>query len=82
VFSIRRCLADDRQAALRIINAAAEAYRDVIPADRWQDPYMSSHELAAEITAGVDFWGCEADGCLVGVMGIQPILDVHLIRHA
>ncbi len=43
---------------------------------------MSSHELDAEITAGVDFWGYEADGCLLGVMGIQPVLDVHLIRHA
>lgn len=67
---------------LRIINAAAEAYRDVIPADRWHDPYMPSHELDAELAAGVDFWGYEADGCLIGVMGIQPVLDVDLIRHA
>ena len=67
---------------LSIVNAAAEAYRDVIPADRWHDPYMPSHELDAEIAAGVDFWGYEADGCLIGVMGIQPVLDVHLIRHA
>jgi GNAT superfamily N-acetyltransferase len=82
VFSIRRCPADDREAVLSIINAAADAYRDVIPADRWHDPYMPSHELDAEIAAGVDFWGYEADGCLIGVMGIQPVLDVHLIRHA
>jgi GNAT superfamily N-acetyltransferase len=82
VFSIRRCLADERQAVLSIVNVAAEAYRDVIPADRWHDPYMPSRELDAEIAAGVDFWGYEDDGWLVGVMGIQPVLDVHLIRHA
>jgi GNAT superfamily N-acetyltransferase len=82
VFSIRRCPADEREAVLSIVNAAAEAYRDVIPADQWHDPYMPSHELDAEIAAGVDFWGYEADGCLIGVMGIQPVLDVHLIRHA
>jgi GNAT superfamily N-acetyltransferase len=82
VFSIRRCLADERQAVLSVINAAAGAYRDVIPADRWHDPYMPSHELDAEIAGGVDFWGYEAAGCLIGVMGIQPVLDVHLIRHA
>jgi GNAT superfamily N-acetyltransferase len=82
VLSIRRCLADERQAVLSIMNAAAQAYRDAIPADRWHDPYMPSHELDAEIDAGVDFWGYEVDGCLIGVMGIQPVLDVHLIRHA
>ena len=67
---------------LSIVNAAAEVYRGVIPADRWHDPYMPSDELDADITAGVDFWGYEADGRLLGVMGIQPVLDVHLIRHA
>ena len=67
---------------LGIINAAADAYRDVIPADQWHDPYMRSHELDVEIAASVDFWGYEADGSLVGVMGIQPVLDVDLIRHA
>lgn len=67
---------------LSIVNAAAEVYRGVIPADRWHDPYMPSDELDADIAAGVDFWGYEADGRLLGVMGIQPVLDVHLIRHA
>jgi GNAT superfamily N-acetyltransferase len=75
-------MADERQVVLRIINAAAEAYRDVIPVDRWHEPYMSSHELDAEIAAGVDFWGYASDGRLIGVMGIQSVLDVHLIRHA
>jgi GNAT superfamily N-acetyltransferase len=68
--------------ALAIINAAAEAYRGVIPADRWHEPYMSPEELDAEIAAGVEFWGYELDGQLLGVMGIQPVRDVHLIRHA
>src|SRR4051812_29026180 len=67
---------------LAIINAAAEAYRDVIPADRWHDPYMPADELASEIAAGVIFWGYEDDGQLLGVMGIQPVRDVTLIRHA
>jgi GNAT superfamily N-acetyltransferase len=54
----------------------------VIPADRWHEPYMPAEELDAEIAAGVEFWGCEAGGELLGVMGIQPVRDVHLIRHA
>jgi GNAT superfamily N-acetyltransferase len=67
---------------LAIVNAAAEAYCGVIPADRWHEPYMDAHELDGELAAGVEFWGCEADGALVGVMGIQRKDDVDLIRHA
>jgi GNAT superfamily N-acetyltransferase len=78
---IRPCRDDDRAAILAIVNAAAEAYRGVIPADRWHEPYMSRDELDAEIAAGVAFWGHE-DGELDGVMGIQPVRDVVLIRHA
>jgi N-acetylglutamate synthase-like GNAT family acetyltransferase len=79
---IRRCRDEERAAILAIVNAAAEAYRGVIPADRWREPYMPSHELDAEIAAGVEFWGYEADGALLGVMGVQPVRDVVLIRHA
>jgi GNAT superfamily N-acetyltransferase len=43
---------------------------------------MPARELDDEIAAGVAFWGYEADRCLVGVMGIQPVRDVNLIRHA
>jgi len=64
------------------VNAAAEAYRGVIPADRFHEPYMPAAELDAEIAGGVVFWGCEEDGALVGVMGLQPVRDVELIRHA
>ena len=80
--SIRACRDDDRAAIIAIVNAAAEAYRGVIPADRWHEPYMSSRELDGEIAAGVAFWGYEADGALVGIIGIQPVGDVDLIRHA
>lgn len=80
--SIRLCRADDRATIHAIVNAAAEAYRGVIPADCWHEPYMSAEDLDREIAAGVVFWGCEAGGELVGVMGIQPVLDVDLVRHA
>jgi GNAT superfamily N-acetyltransferase len=79
---IRPCRDDERGAILAIVNAAAEAYRGVIPADRWHSPYMSRGELDRDIAAGVAFWGSEHDGELVGVMGIQPVRDVDLIRHA
>jgi GNAT superfamily N-acetyltransferase len=79
---IRPCHDDDREAILAIVNAAAEAYRGVIPPDRWHEPYMPGAELDGEIAAGVVFWGYEADGELLGVMGLQPVRDVELIRHA
>jgi GNAT superfamily N-acetyltransferase len=82
VSAIRPCRDDEDAAIVEIVNAAAEAYRGVIPADRWHDPYMPLEELEGEIAAGVRFWGYEDDGELVGVMGIQPVRDVNLIRHA
>jgi GNAT superfamily N-acetyltransferase len=54
----------------------------VIPADRWREPYMLASELDEEIAAGVAFWGYEEGGALLGVMGVQPVRDVDLIRHA
>ena len=80
--AIRRCRDDERAAIVAIVSAAAEAYRDVIPADRWREPYMPLCELDHEIAAGVVFWGYEVDGALVGIMGIQSVGDVDLIRHA
>jgi GNAT superfamily N-acetyltransferase len=82
VTSIRPCRDDERSAILAIVNSAAEVYRDAIPADRWHEPYMQPDELENEIAAGVEFSGYEADGVLLGVMGIQPVDDVDLIRHA
>jgi GNAT superfamily N-acetyltransferase len=79
---VRRCRDDQREAILRIVNLAADAYRDVIPADRWREPYMPASELDEEIAAGVAFWGYESEAELLGVMGIQQVRDVDLIRHA
>ena len=67
---------------LAIVNVAAEAYRGVIPPDRWHEPYMPQSELLEEIGNGVEFWGFEDQGRLLGVMGIQAVRDVDLIRHA
>jgi GNAT superfamily N-acetyltransferase/Sec-independent protein translocase protein TatA len=68
--------------ALAIINQAALAYKGVIPADCWVEPYMPEAELRAEIAAGVNFWGYEDEGRLLGVMGRQDLVGVTLIRHA
>jgi N-acetylglutamate synthase-like GNAT family acetyltransferase len=79
---IRPCRDIDFEAIYAIINDAAEAYRGVIPADRWHVPYMSREQLRQEIKSGVYFWGYTEEGELVGVMGIQDVDDVTLIRHA
>ena len=80
---IRRCAAGDFDRILAIINEAATAYRGIIPDDRWKDPYMPAKELAAEIAAGIAFDGYEIAGTgIVGVMGVQMVEDVTLIRHA
>jgi N-acetylglutamate synthase-like GNAT family acetyltransferase len=79
---IRSCNAMDVPVMFEIINNAARAYRGVIPADCWNEPYMSENELRREIEDGVQFWGVEEEGQLVAVMGIQHVLDVSLIRHA
>ena len=80
--TIRLCRDEERDDILAIINAAAAAYRGVIPADRWHEPYMPGDELDRECAAGVVFWGYEDRGRLAGVMGLQDLGDVELIRHA
>jgi N-acetylglutamate synthase-like GNAT family acetyltransferase len=79
---IRECVEKDLPALFEIINDAARAYKGVIPADCWHEPYMSKTELEQEIRSGVRFWGYEDEGELLGVMGIQDRGDVDLIRHA
>ena len=79
---IRSCTASDFHSMLALINEAAVAYRGVIPADCWHEPYMPATALTQEITAGVAFAGYEHAGALIGVMGVQPVQDVILIRHA
>jgi N-acetylglutamate synthase-like GNAT family acetyltransferase len=79
---IRKCDKGDFDRIYDIINDAARAYAGVIPADCWHDPYMPKQILQKEIDRGVSFYGFEDQGALVGVMGIQDMVDVALIRHA
>jgi len=79
---IRTAAPDDVDAIFAIVNSAAQAYRGVIPPDRWHEPYMPREELEGEIAAGVEFWVAEEGGKLEGVMGIQDRGDVALVRHA
>ena len=79
---IRQCTGGDFTAIEAIVNEAAEAYRGAIPPDCWHEPYMTSSALRAEVAAGVEFWGWDDDGALAGVMGIQYVRGVTLIRHA
>jgi GNAT superfamily N-acetyltransferase len=79
---IRSLLPSDFDAILKIINDAAQAYKGVIPDDRWKEPYMSAKELRGEIEAGVRFFGWLEGGNLLGVTGIQALKDTTLIRHA
>jgi GNAT superfamily N-acetyltransferase len=79
---IRCCDERDFEMVWSIINDGAHAYQGVIPADCWSEPYMSRDELRAEMEAGVTFWGYEEGEALKGVMGIQQVEDVTLIRHA
>jgi N-acetylglutamate synthase-like GNAT family acetyltransferase len=79
---IRKSVEGDFTAILGIINDAAQAYRGVIPPDRWHEPYMSADALSEEIAGGVVFWVAEQEGRVLGVMGIQDKGDVALVRHA
>lgn len=80
---IRLAAPADTQTICEIVNDGARAYRGVIPDDRYHEPYMPFSELESEIAAGVVFWVEEdAEGAIAGVMGIQDVKDVTLIRHA
>ena len=86
--TIRPCTDADFEAMVAVINAAATAYDGVIPPDLYHVPFVSAEELRDEIAAGVRFWGwyeaSELGGAeaLWGLMGIQDVDDVTLIRHA
>ena len=81
--TIRECSIDEQATILEIVNAAAQRYRGVIPADCWHEPYMSRPQLDREMGAGVTFWGYEgADHELAAVMGVQQVREATLIRHA
>lgn len=79
---ISRCTSSDFQDIYEIINDAASAYKGIIPADRWHEPYMPKDELMTQIEQGVEFWCYRENESIAGVMGIQDKKDVVLIRHA
>src|SRR3954468_9040883 len=79
---IRLCDDRDLESIWAIINDGAQKYKGIIPADRWTEPYMSRKELQHGIDEGIVFWGFAEAGTLTGVMGIQQVQDVTLIRHA
>jgi GNAT superfamily N-acetyltransferase len=79
---IRRCEDRDFELIWSIINYGARAYKGIIPEDRWTEPYMSKSQLHREIDEGVAFWAYEESGALEGVMGLQQVHDVTLVRHA
>jgi GNAT superfamily N-acetyltransferase len=79
---IRLCDEFDTEEIYEIINDASQAYKGIIPDDRYHEPYMTMKELESELNNGVIFWGFEKDGKLLGVMGIQDRGEVSLIRHA
>ena len=79
---IRPCIPADLDTLYTVINDGASAYNGVIPSDCFHTPYMSREELAHEIAQGVSFWSFERDGAISGMMGIQEVKDVTLIRHA
>jgi N-acetylglutamate synthase-like GNAT family acetyltransferase len=79
---LERCTNADFNDIYDIINDAASAYKGVIPADRWHEPYMSKDELKTQIKQGVEFWSYKEGDRILGVMGIQDKEDVTLIRHA
>jgi len=79
---IHQCKAEEFDEIYEVINDAAVRYKGIIPSDRWKEPYMSREELRHEIDDGVVFWGYYEEDELMGVMGIQPVQDVTLIRHA
>jgi GNAT superfamily N-acetyltransferase len=78
---IRKCDGNDTEIIYRIINEAAQAYEGVIAEDCYHQPYMPKEELEREMRR-VNFYGWEIDREIVGVMGIEPVNGVTLVRHA
>ncbi len=79
---IREYIKSDSSKILYVINDAAVRYKGIIPDNCWHEPYMSEQELADELTDGVRMFGYNRNNKLIGVIGIQEIKDVILIRHA
>ena len=72
----------DTSKILYIINEASLKYKSIIPDDCWKEPYMSEQELVGEFNDGVRMYGYHHNNTLIGVIGVQEVKDVILIRHA
>ena len=72
----------DASKILQIINEASLKYKGVIPDNCWNEPYMSEQELINEFNDGVRMYGYHHNNTLIGVIGVQEVKDVILIRHA
>ena len=72
----------DSSKILHIINDAAKKYKDIIPDDCWHEPYMSEQELIDDFNDEVRMYGYHDNNKLIGVIGIQEVQDIILIRHA
>ena len=79
---INECKKTDTSKILYIINDASLKYKDAVPEDCWHEPYMSEQELIDELNNGVRMYGYRDKKKLIGVIGIQKVEDVILIRHA
>lgn len=75
------CQPIDTKQMYHIVNEAAKAYEGAIPADCYHQPYMPLAELEQEMKR-MTFFGWKTDSKLVGVMGLEPVKDTNLIRHA
>ena len=78
---IRKLSSKDTDIIYEVIKEAARAYKEVIPNDRYHEPYMPKEELHREMKS-MTFFGWQEESRLIGVMGFQPVKDVTLIRHA
>ena len=67
---------------LYVVNDAAVRYKNIIPNNCWHEPYMSERELLGEFEDGVQMFGYLHNNKLIGVIGVQEIKDVVMIRHA
>ena len=79
---IREYKKSESSKILYVINDAAIRYKGIIPDNCWYEPYMSKQKLVNEFDAGVCMYGCHHNNKLIGVIGIQEVKDVILIRHA
>ena len=79
---IKECTKKNISNILHVINDASLKYKGIIPNDCWHEPYMTKQKLINEFANGVRMFGYNRDNTLIGVMGIQELKDVTLIRHA